>query len=190
MAENPFAPPEEDAPLPQGLIVSDRVLATPFSRFGARFLDQMLMLFAVIPGFLIGISSGRLIDKEMSLLVAVGLGLLGAIAVVGYNWMLITTEGRTVGKRALGIRIVTTDGEPLGFLRGVVMREWVITAVDTVVSLFTGLGVLGLIDGVMVFSQGNRTLHDRIANTQVVRDHFQVGDAGVVEEQQDWLDEL
>lgn len=195
---NPFQAPQDDATLRRspttagdGLIVRDSLLASPFSRFAARFADQVLVFFGMLPGFLLALGFRDLIgNPELAGGIAIALALLGAVGVVGYNWMLISTEGRTIGKRALGIRIVTVDGEPLGFVRGVVLREWVVTVVDAFFSVVMGLGVLGLIDGLMVFTVGNRTLHDRIARTQVVRDTVRIDASGATRNDDDWLDEL
>lgn len=146
-------------------------LATPASRFGARLFDQVFTVGAALPGLCVGIVLYNVgLGVEPALGVGAFLAVVGSIAVTSYNWYLITSEGRTLGKRLVGIHIVDADGLAPDFLHGVVLREWVISLIDAFLSLFTGLGVLGIVDAILVFSEGNRTLHDRLAGTRVLRD--------------------
>jgi uncharacterized RDD family membrane protein YckC len=98
-------------------------------------------------------------------LALVGVGLTVPVCIL--QWYLIATCGQTLGKRAMGTRIVRTDGSPAGFLRGVVMREWCAFGV----SLIPFIGAaFPLIDATWIFkSNKKQTLHDLLADTLVMK---------------------
>jgi uncharacterized RDD family membrane protein YckC len=72
-----------------------------------------------------------------------------------YQWSL---SGKTIGMAVLGIRVVRTDGSPIG------PRQAVIRTVALPLSfLLLGLGFLGILT-----SRNRHALHDRLAGTAVV----------------------
>ena len=77
------------------------------------------------------------------------------------QWVLLSRQGQSIGKIALGIRIERPDGSLPGFLRAVVLRDWVL-------GLFAATGVLALIDALFLFDEERRALHDLLADTRVV----------------------
>ncbi|MBV8462597.1 MAG: RDD family protein [Acidimicrobiales bacterium] len=72
-----------------------------------------------------------------------------------YQWSL---SGRTIGMAILGIKVVRTDGSPLG-LRQAVVR----TLVFPLSFICFGLGLVGI-----VLTRDRHAWHDRIAGTAVV----------------------
>jgi len=79
-----------------------------------------------------------------------------------YQVALLTKEGQTVGKKALGIRIVKMDtGENGGFIPNVLLRL-------IVNGLIWAIPLYGLIDILFIFRSDRRRIHDLIAGTQVV----------------------
>ena len=81
------------------------------------------------------------------------------------QYYLISTSGQSIGKKLLGIRIVTEEGRPVGFWDGVVKREWGIAALS---SIPINGGFIGMYDTLSIFRADRRMLHDRIAGTVVV----------------------
>jgi len=76
----------------------------------------------------------------------------------GYPIFFLGKWGQTLGKMALGIKVVTPTGEPITYGRaaGRVASE--------IITGFTfGIGYL-----MMLWDDEKRTLHDRIAGTRVV----------------------
>ena len=72
-----------------------------------------------------------------------------------YQWSL---SGKTIGMAVLGIRVVRTDGSPIG------PRQAVIRTLTLPLSfLILGLGFLGILT-----SRNRHALHDRLAGTAVV----------------------
>jgi uncharacterized RDD family membrane protein YckC len=118
-------------------------------------------------GFLIGDTTG---------IIAVILGFILwfaciAIAALLYApWMMARTNGQTLGRMAVGIRVVRPDGKPIDFgfamLREVVVK-WLLFGL-VLGSLTAGIAVL--IDYLWpLWDEENRALHDLIVNTRTIR---------------------
>ena len=78
--------------------------------------------------------------------------------------ILIAKRGQSVGKAAVGIKIVRTDGSRAGFWRIAGLR-WLVMMLGS--SL---IGLIGLVDVLMIYRSDRRCLHDLIADTIVVMD--------------------
>lgn len=68
------------------------------------------------------------------------------------TYLLTSLTGLTVGKRLLGIRVARLDGKPVGFLWGLVRTLLLLAVVPPLIT-----------------DRDQRGLHDRAANTVVVR---------------------
>ncbi|MBN2194338.1 MAG: RDD family protein [Polyangiaceae bacterium] len=91
------------------------------------------------------------------------LGFGAPLPLLFVNWVLTAHSGRTLGKLVAKTRIVRTDGRRAGFVYGVVLRAWVTGWVWSLVWLTLPADVL------FVFRCDRRCLHDRLADTCVVR---------------------
>jgi uncharacterized RDD family membrane protein YckC len=100
--------------------------------------------------------------------VAALIGFAGMLGVAIWQWVSITNSGQSFGKRLVGIRIVRTDGSPVDFVRGVVLRMWVISFVTGVANQCCLGWLVFLADILPIFGQERRCLHDQIADTKVV----------------------
>jgi len=80
---------------------------------------------------------------------------LAPVYTIGF-WV---TQGATPGKMALGIRILTDDGDPIGFGHAILRYFAEIACVLTL-----GIGYL-----MIAFTAEKRGLHDFIAGTMVVK---------------------
>jgi len=148
---NPYAAPV--AAGPWALATVDEPLADRGTRLAARFVDGGLYLGSLgvgAAGFAVGPMFG------------VGFVIMALLALVVYQWVLISSEGQSLGKKWLGIRIIKTDGSLPGFVHGVLLRSWVMQVAAGVIPF------VGLIDALLIFSDDRRCLHDHIAGTRVV----------------------
>jgi uncharacterized RDD family membrane protein YckC len=120
---------------------------------------QGALLLGLSFGFIVVAQSGVPFGGVASGMLYVALFLV----VFGYPAALETLwRGRTVGKAALGLRVVTVEGAPIRF-RHAAIRS-ILQLVDKV--LFTGLfGVLA-----MLFTARNQRLGDLVAGTLVLRE--------------------
>jgi uncharacterized RDD family membrane protein YckC len=157
VAMNPYAPPQVEID-PDSLAWGAREsLARPATRFKAKFIDQFLLVALV----LLGLFSSAWVGGVTAV---VGSAVLGSGFCI-YQWFLIATTGRSLGKRWCNIKIVMMDGQPVNLMSGVVLRSWLPGAL----SLVPGFGsVFGLLDGGFVLRAERRCLHDYMAGTKVI----------------------
>ena len=177
---NPYAPPVATV-----ADVSDRAgteprLAERGTRLGASMIDGLVMLLLFAPAMLAGIGLGDLggtadatppailvwaeAHPVVTQIVGDIAGLLVFFAVNGY-WL--HTRGQSVGKRLLGIRIVRSSGERATLSR-IIFARYVPTQAMGMVPV---IGMLyALIDILFIFGDSRQCLHDRIADTIVVKD--------------------
>ena len=93
-------------------------------------------------------------------------GVLGALVVLAIDLTLLARNGQTIGKKLLGIKVVRVDGSPVSLYRVFFLR-YVCNTLLTLIPLFGSL--YSLVDCLMIFSESRRTVHDRIADTIVVK---------------------
>ena len=158
--QNPFASPSE-ASLYQPLAFD---LATRSRRLVAKMVDIFLMYG--VPGVVIGTpaawTEGEVFDTHAEIMIP--LAIISALLVPFINMIMIWQMGQTIGKRMVGIKIVNqTDGAIPGFYNSVVIRCWAIMLISAVVPFFQ------LIDVMFILGEKRLCLHDRMANTLVVR---------------------
>ena len=95
----------------------------------------------------------------------VWLGVLVLVAYFIYSLVLVYLYGQTVGKRAMGIRVVRVDGSRVALSRIVFLR-WLPTALLGAIP-FLGW-IVQLVDPLLIFRESSQCLHDDIADTRVV----------------------
>ena len=82
------------------------------------------------------------------------------------------SRGRSLGKLAMGIRIVRVDEAPAGFVHAVLLRAFVPAAIQFVLGMvpFLPLGIaFWLADILCIFREDRRCIHDLIADTKVIK---------------------
>lgn len=129
-------------------------------RLGAKIIDYILLTIVnyvlVLPVFaLLGMkSSGAVI---VAFLVQYILNMFFAI---GFTTFFLGKYGATPGKMACRLKVVNPDGTKITYLKGFARYF------GEVLSGFTfGIGYL-----LAAWDEENRTLHDRVCNTRVIRD--------------------
>lgn len=127
-------------------------LASRGKRLGAYLLDTLIYAGVYMLAMFFSAS------EELSMIV-MGLGILAYLAAQVY---FLTVSGQTMGKKALGIRIVKTDtGENGGFVTNVLLRG-VVNGLLGIIPLY------GLVDTLFIFREDKKCIHDLIAGTQVI----------------------
>lgn len=143
-----------------------RELADWWTRAGAFVLDQLIVGATAYATLALGravASPGHTAQALLFYGVLVAIGLLYAPLLMARSG---ARNGQTLGKQAMGIRVVLADdGEAIGFWRGVlrtVLAQQLLIAVTVY--------VYGLVDYLWpIGDRRNQALHDKIANTLVVR---------------------
>ena len=165
---------DDDAPAnrfaPPGAAVDDIAadgpeLASRGARFGAAFIDGMvaLAISAAVMLPLYGTGYFRMMGtSKMS--VAPGL-VLYLLLFYGLEGWFLYQRSQTIGKIALGLRIVRTDGSTATIGRTLGIRLVAFGALGFIP--FVG-SLAGLVDALFIFGSSRRCLHDLAADTIVV----------------------
>jgi uncharacterized RDD family membrane protein YckC len=134
----------------------------------------MRAITAVLPaatGLLAGDSATQLPDTGDilgSMLTGSGFAitLCASIAWAVITAWLVATNGQSIGKRLVGIKIVRTDGSRASFARIFLLRN----VVNFLPTLLPYVGLLyQLIDPLFIYQESRQCLHDKLADTIVVR---------------------
>jgi uncharacterized RDD family membrane protein YckC len=150
-------------PTPEGVSL-DAVLAGLGSRFAAFLLDSVLQGVFFVLVVIVVVVSLRGGGETSALLAA---GILSVVALVDFIGYFIICEmlwsGRSVGKRAAGIRVVRVGGAPVGFWSSLLRN--IIRLIDFLP------GNLYLVGSVLILATPkNQRLGDILGNTVVIRD--------------------
>ena len=137
-------------------------------RLGAAVLDGLINLIWAAPIFwgatMVGdVEKGIKPAAPMASVLLLGLALLLGIFIT--NCVLLHRHGQTLGKRALDIAIVRTDGSRMGLLRYLFIR---VLPVGLLGAIPYAGWLATLIDPLLIFGKDKRCLHDLIADTIVV----------------------
>ena len=160
---NPYNAPESDVQL-QDSQLND--LASRWLRLFAALIDGLIAGVITVPLMLhYDIFDMAMNGQEMSYQYTFMFILLGIVAFMLIHGHLLKTRGQTVGKYALGIKIVTLDGNLPSFAPLILKRYLPIWALQ----LAPTLSLLGLVNVLFIFRSDKRCIHDLIAGTKVVR---------------------
>lgn len=148
-------------------------LASGWRRIAAVWLNYL-------PLALLGVGAAIIVPffKDNPIMVQMGpmLLLLPILAYGIYQLVIMIRDGQSWGKKVMGIRVITADGENPGFVRYVLLREFAYGLIINLISLIPILGSLvaliaAIICLVFLFmdSRDRQTLQDMLAKTLVVR---------------------
>lgn len=161
--QNPYAATQ--VTLNEAGALEEMELAGRFTRLGAVLIDGLCVGgFGILAAVLIPSMSkggGGAAVAIFSILFIVGL-----LALVIYNLVLVHRQGQTIGKRALGIKIVRTDGSRCSLRRYIFMRYFIPSLIGAIPVVG---GLINLIGLLLIFRQSRKCLHDEIADTIVVK---------------------
>ena len=164
---NPYAPPRAFV-----RDIADSSLAAPAdrgTRLGASILDGvifMAMVYAPVVLTAVFAAITRTPGDETGATAMFVVGI--AIALVGFGvWLWLTIKyarrnGQSIAKKAVGIKVVRTDGRPISVGRLIWLRN-VLNGLISIIPFY------GLIDSLFIFGEARRCLHDQIADTIVIK---------------------
>ena len=178
---SPPPPGAFGGPPPAVPVTGRYALASWWSRAGAALIDGVIIgVGALLVTFLFGslFSIGFAGDDDPSgasvaaLIAGLFLWFL-AVAIIALLYaplMMARTNGKTLGRMAMGIRVVRANGTPMSF-GWALLREVIIKAL--LVGFLSSLtfGLAWLLDVLWpLWDDENRALHDFAVDTRVVRD--------------------
>jgi uncharacterized RDD family membrane protein YckC len=169
----PSAPLDTDVAIetPEHIVFRHRV-AGPARRFLAYLLDLIicyLVFFALALLVMVAFVGTGGISDAADGAAGTGIGLL-LVVLFAIQWLYFAVleawHGRTPGKRALGLRVVTATGRPIGF-RAAALRN-VMRAADALPLTYSGglLSIAGLVS--MSTTRRFQRLGDLVAGTIVI----------------------
>jgi uncharacterized RDD family membrane protein YckC len=170
------APPGAGGPVPTfaGGPPGRPVLSGWWRRVGAALIDTVIIsagalaLFAILAGLGLSVDgNGGAAAFVVAALVAV---LAFALAALLYApAMMSRTNGRTVGRMAMGIRVIRADGGPMTFWFAM-LREVLVKALLVGALASATFGLAWLLDVLWpLWDEEHRALHDFVVNTRVIR---------------------
>ena len=159
---NPFAPPTAHV---EDIASGGQALGGRWTRLGAILIDGLIqggiyyaIAFTVMP---------RLVPKPEQGIGAFVLQLVVSLALfAALQGYLLMTQGQTIGKKLLGLRIVRSNGARADLVRLLGLRTflgWALTMIPLVGVFYA------LVDCLLIFRASHKCLHDNIADTIVVK---------------------
>lgn len=172
-------PPQPGGPTP---IAASDLLASRWRRFFAITIDSLIL---IVPMFTAMVVCAMIVvrddmtarEEDNALTVIMLVVLLVACALYLFAYLPLTMSrqgernGQTLGKQALGVRVVTAEGVPVTYgrvMRRELLGTWLINMVTGLYSI-ADYG-FGLFDG------RRQCLHDKIASTYVLQEQIPFGD--------------
>jgi uncharacterized RDD family membrane protein YckC len=172
-SSNLYAPPKSEVKDVAGDEASE--LASRSARLGAVIVDSLVGFIWFMPAYVTNFATLAQQSRGNPMAVWVNLaktggwfylGLLGALVVLAIDLTLLARNGQTIGKKLLGIKVVRVDGSPVSLFRVFFVRY----VCNTFLTLIPLVGSLySLVDCLMIFGESRRTVHDRIADTIVIK---------------------
>lgn len=163
---NPYAPPQ--AEVRDTSVHDETELAGRGTRFGAAILDSVIGGIAVVPMFIGANFEAMRTGDYMNAFSSVGIGIAIVLwlILIGITIHLVHKNGQTIGKKILGIKVVRSD-----FSRATLGRIfWLRNIVNAIPSLIPFVGnFYGIVDHLFIFGERRQCVHDRIADTIVVK---------------------
>jgi uncharacterized RDD family membrane protein YckC len=159
---DPGLPLDSSAPVPADRgrdIAADGQVAALGRRIGAAALDWLMLLALDVAVVYFTLRVSRLAPAQMGLLPPVPMIVFFLLLNGGYLALFTAATGQTIGKMAVGVRVVPVGEGPLTVGRALMRVVALIAS-----ALPAGLGLLPV-----AFDGERRGLHDRVAKTRVVR---------------------
>ena len=160
-----------------GALAGRHVLAGWWSRVGAALIDGLIVgLGGIVLLIAITAPFGLLFFADENLgIVSIIFGFMLAtlcVTIVAFLYapaMMSRTNGQTLGRMVLGIRVVRAKGQPMTFWFAM-LREVVIKALLFGIASSLTFGLASLLDVLWpLWDEENRALHDLMVDTRVIR---------------------
>ena len=149
------------------MYVSTTELASRWKRLGGVLIDSFIAIIVTLPVVFSMVPLDQVARTgQMPLELHVFILLFNIALLLAIHGYLLTRYGQTVGKLLVGTRIVNYEnGQLLPFGKVVGLRYILIMIISQIP--FIG-GIFSLLDGLFIFRQDKRCIHDLIAGSKVV----------------------
>jgi uncharacterized RDD family membrane protein YckC len=164
---NPYAPPQA-AVLDIVDPATHTAPAERATRLGAAILDGLIFgIMVYLPIIFTAAATGAAVSANEDgggVELVVG-GLFTLVGLIAWCWLTIRfvlRNGQTIAKKLIGIKVVRSDGSPVSFSRIFWLRN-VINAIISIIPFY------GLVEVLFIFTESRQCLHDKMADTIVVK---------------------
>ncbi len=165
MENNIYSPPESNLETEKDS-EHEVSLASRWSRLGASLIDTITIMPILLPlmyftGGFDGIAEG----KQPSMTYSLVFGLVGIVIFMLIHGYFLISNGQTLGKKALNIKIVTIDDQHAG-ISTLAKRYgfyWFIPQIPVIGQIINMVNVL------FIFGKSKRCIHDLVGGTKVVQ---------------------
>jgi uncharacterized RDD family membrane protein YckC len=158
---------------PPGAVVADIVGVDPSAewagrgaRLGATILDGIIFTAMVyLPLVVTGLGAEAAADDVSNPVVIAG-GIVTLIGLIAWCWLTIkyvARNGQSIAKKLLHIKVVRRGGSRASLSR----IFWLRNVVNGLLGI---IPVYAIIDALFIFGESRQCLHDKIADTIVVKD--------------------
>lgn len=141
------------------------VLASRWKRLWAALIDGLLIIAITIPIMYLTGGFNSLSNGTSSLGYNLFIFILSMIIFLLLNGKLLVKNGQTIGKKMLGLKIVTLNGE-LPEAKNHLLKRYAVFFVPGQIPLFGQL--FSFVNILFIFSKQKRCIHDIAANTVVI----------------------
>ena len=181
MTENPYTSPQTTPQEFSTQTAPQHIeLASRWARLGAAIIDGLIMMLVFLPllalvmGVLFASSSqgstdffSNISSAQNSVSANIVSAVMGIGVYVAINGYFLIKTGQSVGKKALGIQIVSRETYQLLSFGKVVGIRYILTVLLSQIPFLGGL--FGLVDTLFIFSAEKRCIHDLMAGTIVIK---------------------
>ena len=166
---NPYAPPR--AIVDDVAVADERTLLTDRgARLGAAILDGIIFTVMVYLPLIFTLMMADSTDSAGAESSATGMvvigGLLTLVGAIAWCWLSILyvlRNGQSIAKKLLKIKVVRSDGSRASLGR----IFWLRNVVNGLLSIIPAYGI---VDVLFIFGESRQCLHDKIADTIVIKD--------------------
>jgi len=144
-----------------------------WARLGARILDGLIFAipFSILTFIVVGSSSNGFSNFGTTFQSSftgsrIALSVLSYLAFAVYQILMIARTGSTVGKKVVGVRVVSEDGRPATMRQSVI--RWAVYSGPTIIPIFGTLYALVLALSPFFDTPRRQGFHDKAAHTVVV----------------------
>jgi uncharacterized RDD family membrane protein YckC len=142
------------------------VLASRWDRLFASILDGIIYCIVIIPiMYFTGGFNGMAQGIQPALGYSLAYGVVGIITFIILNGKLLVSSGQTIGKKAIGIKIVDLNGN-LPTLNDHLLKRYAFYFIPGQIP-FIG-PFISIINILFIFGSEKRCIHDLVAGTKVV----------------------
>jgi uncharacterized RDD family membrane protein YckC len=171
------APPGAGGPAPEfmGGPPGRPALASWGRRAGAQIIDGIIITIGAVVLFALLAALGLTVDTDggaAAFIVAalIAVAVFSLVALLYAPAMMARTDGRTLGRMAMNIRVIRAGGQPISF-GFALLREVLVKSLLVGVVASGTFGLAWLLDILWpLWDEENRALHDFVVNTRTIVD--------------------